>query len=147
MGKPIIDDELWELVEPLLPPVKPRRFRYPGRLPVSDRAALTGIVFVLRTGIRWNDLPLEMCCGSGVSCWRRLRDWQQAGVWDQLHELLLDKLRAANQIDFSCVIVDSSSIRAVGAGQKQDRTPPIVRDQVPNTTSPPTRTGRRSQSS
>lgn len=147
MGKPIIDDELWELIEPLLPPAKPRRFRYPGRLPVSDRAALTGIVFVLRTGIRWNDLPLEMGCGSGVSCWRRLRDWQQAGVWDQLHELLLAKLRATNQIDFSRVIVDSSSIRAVGAGQKQDRTPPIVRDQVPSTTSPPTRTARRSQSS
>lgn len=89
----------------------------------------------------------ETGCGSGVSCWRRLRDWQQAGVWDQLHELLLAKLRAANQIDFSRVIVDSSSIRAVGAGQKQDRTPPIVRDQVPSTTSPPTRTARRSQSS
>lgn len=147
MGKPIIDDELWELIEPLLPPAKPRRFRYPGSLPVSDRAALTGIVFVLRTGIRWNDLLLEMGCGSGVSCWRRPRDCQQAGLWDQLHELLLAKLRAANQIDFSRVIVDSSSIRAVGAGQKQDRTPPSVRDQVQSTTSPRMRTARRSRSS
>lgn len=118
MGKPIIDDELWKLIEPLLPPAKPRRFKYPGRKPVLDRAALTGILFVLKTGIRWRDFPAEMGCGSGVSCWRRLRDWQQAGVWDALHALLLAKLRAANQIDFSRVVVDSSSIRAVGAGEK-----------------------------
>lgn len=147
MGKPIIDDELWALIEPLLPPAKPRRFRYPGRMPVSDRAALTGILFVLRSGIRWNELPSEMGCGSGVSCWRRLRDWQSAGVWDRLHEILLAKLRAADRIDFSRVIIDSSSVRAVGAGQKQDRTPPIARDPVPSTTLPPTPTARRSRSS
>ncbi|MDQ0627158.1 transposase [Paraburkholderia graminis] len=93
MGKPIIDDELWTLIEPLLPPAKPRRFKYPGRKPVPDRAALTGILFVLKTGIRWRDLPAEMGCGSGVSCWRRLRDWQQAGVWDRLHAVLLARLR------------------------------------------------------
>ena len=98
------------------------------------RAALTGILFVLKTGIRWNDLPLEMGCGSGVSCWRRLRDWQEAGVWSRLHALLLAKLRAADRIDFSRVIIDSSSIRAVGAGQKRDRTRRIARDQGPSTT-------------
>lgn len=144
MGKPIIDDELWALIEPLLPPAKPRRFRYPGRVPVPDRAALTGILFVLKTGIRWNELPAEMGCGSGISCWRRLRDWQQAGVWNRLHETLLAKLRAADRIDFSRVVIDSSS---VGAGEKQARTPPIVRDPVPNTTSPRTPTARRSRSS
>ena len=147
MGKPIIDDELWKLIEPLLPAAKPRRFKYPGRKPVPDRAALTGILFVLKTGIRWRDLPAEMGCGSGVSCWRRLRDWQQAGVWDALHAQLLAKLRAADQIDFSRVVVDSSSIRAVGAGEKLDRTPPIARDPVPSTTSPPTPTVRRSRRS
>ncbi|KAA8764800.1 transposase, partial [Burkholderia pseudomallei] len=89
MAKPIIDDELWTLIEPLLPPSKPRRKKNPGRLPVSNRAALTGILFVLKTGLRWRDLPAEMGCGSGVTCWRRLRDWQVAGVWDRLHELLL----------------------------------------------------------
>jgi transposase len=134
MAKQLVDDELWALIEPLLPPLKPRRQRYPGRLPVSNRAALTGILFVLKTGIRWNDLPLEMGCGSGVSCWRRLRDWQDAGVWSRLHALLLAKLRAADRIDFSRVIIDSSSIRAVGAGQKRDRTPLIARDQGPSTT-------------
>lgn len=140
MGKPIIDDELWALIEPLLPPEKPRRFKYPGRKPVPDRAALTGILFVLKTGIRWRDLPAEMGCGSGVSCWRRLRDWQQAGVWDRLHAMLLAKLRAAEKIDFSRVVVDSSSIRAVGAGEKLARTPRIARDPVPSTTSSSTQT-------
>lgn len=68
MGKPIIDDKLWTLIEPLLPQPKPRRTKYPGRMPVSDRAALTGILFVLKTGLRWRDLPAEMDCSSGVTC-------------------------------------------------------------------------------
>ena len=123
MDKAIIDDEFWKRIEPLLPQPKPRREKYPGRKPVPDRAALNGIVFVLRTGLRWRDLPAEMGCGSGVTCWRRLRDWQEAGVWDRLHELLLAELRAAGQIDLSRVIVDSSSVRAIGAGQKLGRTP------------------------
>ena len=147
MGKQILDDELWSLIEPLLPPPKPRRFRNPGKKRVPDRAALTGILFVLQSGIRWNQLPLEMGCGSGVSCWRRLRDWQEAGVWEKLHVLLLTKLRMADRLDFSRVIVDSSSVRAVGAGQKQDRTPRIVRAQAPSTTSPPMPTARRWPSS
>lgn len=123
MDKPIIDDELWKRIEPLLPKPKARREKYPGRKPVPDRAALSGIVFVLRTGLRWRDLPAEMGCGSGVTCWLRLRDWQEAGVWDRLHELLLAELRAAGQIDLSRVVVDSSCVRAIGAGQKLGRTP------------------------
>jgi transposase len=123
MDKPIIDDELWKRIEPLLPRPKARREKYPGRKPVPDRAALSGIVFVLRTGLRWRDLPAEMGCGSGVTCWRRLRDWQEAGVWDRLHELLLAELRATGQIDLSRVILDSSSVRAIGAGQKPGQTP------------------------
>ena len=135
MAKPILDDELWALVQPLLPPPKPRRVRHPGRKPLSDRAVLTGILFVLQTGIPWEMLPQEMGCGSGMSCWRRLHAWQKVGVWDRLHEVLLAKLRAADRIDWSRVIADSSSIRAVGSGQKQDRTLLIARDQVPSTTS------------
>lgn len=111
-GKPIIDDGLWARIEPLLPPPKPRRFRYPGRKPVAGRAALTGILFVPKTGIRWRDSPCEMGCGTGAGCWRRLRDWQQTGVWDRLHAVLLAKPRAAGNIDFSLprdrrLIVDS----------------------------------------
>jgi len=96
---------------------------------------LTGILFVLQSGIPWEMLPKEMGCGSGMSCWRRLHAWQKAGVWDCLHEVLLAKLRAADRIDWSRVIVDSSSVRAVGSGQKQDPTPPIARDPVQSTTS------------
>ena len=98
MAKPILNDELWEIIEPLLPKKK-RRFRYPGRKPIPDREALTGILFVLKTGIAWEDLPLEMGCGSGMTCWRRLRDWQRAGAWDKIHKVLLSKLRQAEQID------------------------------------------------
>lgn len=145
MAKPILDDELWALIQPLLPPAKPRRARYPGRKPLEDRALLTGILFVLQTGIPWEMLPQEMGCGSGMSCWRRLRAWQQAGVWDRLHEVLLAKLRAADRIDWSRVIVDSSSIRAVGAGQKQDRTPPTALARARSTTSPPKRRASRSR--
>ena len=111
MAKPILDDDLWALIEPMLPPPKQRRARYPGRKPLDDRAVLTGILFVLQSGIRWAMLPQEMGCGSGMSCWRRLRDWQAVGVWDRLHEVLLAKLPAADRIDWSRVIVDSSSIR------------------------------------
>jgi transposase len=137
MAKPILDDELWTLIQPLPPPPQPRRPRYPGRKPLYDRAALSRILFVLQSGISWEMLPQEMGCGSGMSCWRRLRDWQQAGVWDRLHDVLLARLRAADRIDWSRVIVDSSSIRAVGSGQKQDPIPPIALDPVQSITSSP----------
>ncbi len=119
MAKPVLDDELWKLIEPLLPPPKPRRFRYPGRKPVPHRAALTGILFVLKTGIPWEYLPKEMGCGSGMTCWRRLRDWQTAGLWNKIHRVLLDHLRKAEEIDFSRVVVDSGSVRAVGGATKR----------------------------
>src|SRR5258706_14151894 len=82
----IVPDELWELLEPLLP-VKERRFRYPGRRRLPDREALQGILFVLHTGIAWRHLPAELGFGSGVTCWRRLDEWQRAGVWERLHAL------------------------------------------------------------
>lgn len=63
MAKPLLDDELWELIQPLLLPPKPRRWRYPGRKPVSDRQALTGILFVLKSGIPWEMLPQEWAAG------------------------------------------------------------------------------------
>ncbi|KAI3611828.1 Mobile element protein (plasmid) [Cupriavidus necator H850] len=135
MSAPIIDDELWALIEPLLPPPKPRREKYPGRRPVSNRAALNGILFVFKTGIRWCDMSTKLGFGSGSTCWRRLRDWHKVGVWKRLHELLLAKLREAGELDFSRAAVDSSSVRAVGAGEKLVRTPRIVRDLVPSITS------------
>jgi transposase len=124
MAKPILDDELWKLIEPLIPKKK-RRFRYPGRKPVTDRAVLTGILFVLKTGIGLEHLPKEMGCGSGMTCWRRLRDWQKAGVWDKIHHILLNKLRKADKIDFSRAVVDSASVRAILGGKKQVQIPQI----------------------
>jgi transposase len=79
---------------------------------VSDRAALTDIIFVLKSGIPWEVLPQELGCGSGVTCWRRLRDWQEAGVWDRLHRALLDRLGEADRIDWSRASLDSASIPA-----------------------------------
>lgn len=118
MAKDLVPDDLWAIVKPLIPPPRPRRFRYPGRLPVEDRKCLSGILFVLKTGIPWEDLPKEMGCGSGMTCWRRLHQWQGAGVWEKLHHLLLDRLRAEDKIDWSRAAVDSSHVRAVGAGGK-----------------------------
>ncbi len=115
MSDTVLTDELWKRLEPLLP-VRPRRFRYPGRLPTSDRAALEGILFVARTGLNWNDLPTAMFGASGATCWRRLRDWHQAGVWQQLHEIILAELRAARRLDLSRAIVDSSHLRALKGG-------------------------------
>lgn len=137
MPKPLIEDDLWAVVEPLLPKRR-RRKRYPGRRRLSDRKVLTGILFVLRSGIPWEMLPKEMGCGSGMTCWRRLKAWQRAGVWDRLHRVLLARLREAERIDFSRVVADSSSIRAVGAGKKRDRTQPIAVVRAASTTASPT---------
>ena len=116
MAKPILSDELWEVIEPLLPPEPPKpkggRRRYP------DRAVLTGILFVLRTGIPWEMLPQEMGCGSGMTCWRRLRDWHAAGVWHRLHQVLLDRLGERDQIDWSRASVDSALVRAKGGAKR-----------------------------
>ena len=102
---------------------------------MCNRRVLTGILFVLKSGIPWEMLPKEMGCGSGMTCWRRLKQWQRRGVWRQLHRVLLAKLRAADQLDFSRAVVDSSSVRAVGAGKKLDRTQPIAVVRAVNTTS------------
>jgi len=119
----LIPDRLWDLIEPLLPP--PITRPQGGRPRLSDRACLTGIVFVLRSGIPWSMLPRELGCGSGMSCWRRLRDWQQAGLWDLLHFALLNSLSRTDQIDWSCAVVDSCSVRAVFGGSKPGRIRPI----------------------
>ena len=116
----IVPDELWQLIEPLLP-THPRRFRYPGRKRLPDRPALCGILFVLQTGIPWRHLPSELGFGSGITCWRRLEEWQQAGVWEKLHALLLARLRAAGQIDFSRAVVDSSQVQAKKGAPRRAR--------------------------
>src|ERR671913_180554 len=112
MGKELVSDELWEAIEPLLPPEPPKPKG--GRPRVPDRAALAGIVFVLKTGIPWQMLPTELGCGSGMTCWRRLRDWQAAGVWARLHRALLDRLRPGHTIGWCPCCIDSASVPAKG---------------------------------
>ena len=107
----IVSDELWRRVGPLLPRVE-RRFRYPGRRRLGDRAALQGILFVLHTGIAWRHLPLELGFGSGSTCYRRMVEWQEAGVWERLHERLLAELRAAGELEWSRAVADSSHVQA-----------------------------------
>jgi transposase len=70
------------------------------------------ILFVLHTGIQWEYLPQDLGSGSGMTCWRRLAAWNEAGVWDQLHLVLLRKLRSANKLDWSRAVIDSSHVRA-----------------------------------
>jgi transposase len=110
MNKRLVSDELWAVIEPLLPPepLKPKG----GRPRLSDRAVLSGIIFVLKSGIPREMLPQEMGCGSGMTCWRRLRDWQQAGVWERLHQELLTRLQGADKLDWSRASLDSASIAA-----------------------------------
>jgi len=115
-----VPDGLWELIEPLLP-TRTRRFRYPGRKRIGDRETLSGILCVLYTGIAWRHLPLELGFGSGATCRRRLDEWQQAGVWDRLHELLLAKLQQAGEIEWSRAVVDGSHIQAKKGAPKRAR--------------------------
>lgn len=123
MAKPLLPDELWERIEPLLPAQTPKPKG--GRPAVANRAALTGILFVLKTGTPWEYLPQEMGCGCGMTCWRRLRDWQAAGVWKKIWRVLLDELGQADAIDWSTSAIDSCSVRAVFGGRKPARIPRI----------------------
>ena len=118
MAKPLVTDALWEEIEPWLPPHRPHRCRFPGRKRSEDRKALTGILFVLKTVINGEDMPQEMGCGCGMTCWRRLRDWNQAGVWQKLHEILLAEWNEADRIDRARALIDSSLVRDRGGGGK-----------------------------
>jgi|GEM_PF-1817759 len=124
MAKPLLTDDLGERIKPLLPPVK--RNPKGGRPRVPDRLALTGILFVARTGTAWELLPPELGCGSGMTCWRRLRDWQVARVWQKVWKALLDELGLADKIDWTKAVVDSSSVRALFGGRKLAPIPPIA---------------------
>jgi transposase len=120
MHVPTVPDDLWAVVEPLLPQHRtPRR----GRPRLPNRAVLAGILFVLKTGIAWHHLPLALGCGSGMTCWRRLREWQQAGVWSSVHRLLLDRLHAQGQLDLTRASLDSATVASPCGGQDTGRDP------------------------
>ena len=127
----LVSDELWKQIEPLLPPLPPPSPKG-GRPPVQHRRALTGIVFVLKTGIPWQDLPTEMGCGSGSTCWRRFADWTRLSVWSKLHALLLATLGKAGAVNLERAVIDSASVRAVFGGHTPAPIRRIVRKQAAN---------------
>ncbi|GAB3661212.1 hypothetical protein GCM10028833_41220 [Glycomyces tarimensis] len=116
-GPWIVEDTLWARIEPLIPK-RERRPGTPGRKPLDDRKALCGVLFVLYTGIQWQWLPQELGFGCGMTCWRRLRDWQEAGVWEALHRVLLDELNGFGELDLDRVVVDAAHLRSLKGGPK-----------------------------
>jgi transposase len=115
--KPLVTDALWERLQPLLPTPPKRRFRSPGRKPTDYRKILTGILFVLKTGMAWDDLPAELGCGRGKTCRHYLRLWHRAGVWQQLHALLLAELNSGNRVDWQRASVDAALAKAPEGGE------------------------------
>ena len=132
----LVSDELWDCIEPLLPPQPPPSPKG-GRPRVEHRPALTGIVFVLRTGIPWQNLPKEMGCGSGSTCWRRFAAWTGLAVWPKLHRLLLTALGKVRAINLERAVMDSASVRVVFGGRTRGRTPLIEPKKAANATSRP----------
>src|SRR5215204_2048614 len=138
-----VSDGFWERFEPLLPK-RERRFRYPGRKRLDDRAALQGILFVLHTGIAWRHLPPELGFGSGSTCYRRLDERQRARVWERLHALLLAELHAAGALEWSRAVADSSHVQAKKGAPRRARARLIAAGEDPSITSWSTRAGSRS---
>ena len=131
MRSEFVDDDLWGVLSPLIPATsrKPKG----GRPPLSDRAVLNGIIYVLLTGIAWKHLPQELECGSGTTCWRRMQAWKKANVWSRMHRIILARLRASGKLNLYWAIVDSTSVRAVKGGDSRDRIPRIVGKEAANT--------------
>ncbi len=119
MAKELLPDELWGALAPLFPPPPPRPKG--GRRRIPNRATLTGILFVLRTGIAWEYLPQEFGCGCGMTCWRRLQEWQALGIWQQVHHALLNALGEADQIDWTRAALDSATVPAPRGARKPAR--------------------------
>lgn len=143
MSRELVPDSFWRRIQPLLPPHPPRPKG--GRPPADDRACLRGIIFVLKTGIQWEELPREAFGVSGMTCWRRLRDWYEAGVWEALHRLLLEELEKQGRIDWSRASADSSSVRAFKKGLQRARTRRIERKRAVNIIFSSTDGGTRSR--
>jgi transposase len=122
---PDLTEELWQAIAPHLP-VRPTYNPKGGRPFCDDKAALRGILYLLREGCRWQSIPgRAVGSPSGSTCWRRFRDWTAAGVWGKAHLRLLDLLGEESVLDLQRVIVDSASLRAQKGGRTPDGTPRI----------------------
>lgn len=137
MAAELLPEELWREIEPLLPPPSGATT---GRPPVSNKAALRGIIFVLRFGVPWQAVPFDAFGVSGSSCWRRFSEWTKAGIWPELHRKLLDRLGKEEGVDLQHVVVDSQSVRAVKGGRTPARTRRTAGKTAANATSTPTPT-------
>jgi transposase len=132
MAKKLLPDALWAEIAPLFPAAVARPAA--GRPRVANREALLGILFVLYTGIPWERLPFEVAGCSGMTCWRRLRSWQDAGLWDQIHPHMLLRLGLAGETNWSRASVDASSVPAKKGAMRPARTPPTAASQAPGDT-------------
>lgn len=110
----LLPDEVWQQIRSEFP--KQRPSSKGGRPPVTHRQAVTGIIFVLKTGLPWNMLPRELGCGSGVTCWRRFHQWTQSGLWERIRLRVLRRLGRQGSLDTTRVVIDSASVRAVAGG-------------------------------
>src|SRR5690606_3409883 len=117
----LVPDGLWAQVAPLLPAPAPRPRLHHGRHRADDRAALAGIVFVLRHGVGWAQVPQSVLGVSGVTCWRRLRGWTDAGVWPALPEAVLAQVRRQGLLDLDEMSIDGSPVRALKGGAMSAR--------------------------
>jgi len=130
MAGPLLPDDLWNEIADLFP--VPVLSPEGGRPPTNPRVVLTAILFVLKTGIAWEDLPAEAFGCSYKTCLRRLADWSRIGLWSRLHHRFLARLRTADQLDWSRAVIDTSSVKAPLGGQKPVRIPPIAADAAPS---------------
>ena len=111
MAFTLVSDRLWKEVRPLLPPEAPKPKG--GRPRVPDRACLAGIVYVLRTGMPWRFIPIELGCGSGVTCWRRLQEWKEQDVWLRAWRAILAELDEEGTLNWAEVftVADREDVR------------------------------------
>ncbi len=124
MSDSILSDQLWPRIEPLLPKDKKRRhIQYAGRKPAEARKVMTGIIFVLKTGVPWKSLPATSDFPSGHTCRRRLIEWDERGVWTRLWHSILSELQSEGQLSWERGVVDSSSVRAGHGGEKTGKNP------------------------
>jgi len=131
----LVPDELWAIVEPLLP-LPPRPWYGGRRRTIPDRNCFAAIVYMVRTSTPWRLLPAqELGCGSPATCWRRLTEWAKAGVFDQLHLEVLDRLGVDGGLEWSRASVDTMSVRARRGGIMLAQIPSIVASPAPSSTS------------
>ena len=124
MSEPILSEQLWHCIEPLLPKNKKRRnVQYAGRKPSEARKVMTGILFVLKTGVPWKSLPATSDFPSGHTCRRRLSEWDKRGVWKRVWQSILAELHSEGRLSWQRGVVDSASVRAGHGGEKTGKNP------------------------